>query len=76
MSEPINPLDRNPAARRVLYDVQWGITGLQTVFSAFFAFMYGSPTEWPEWFLATLAVLPVLWSYLGITAKTNVTPKP
>lgn len=75
MSNPIaipNPLDRYPAVRQVLYLAQWLITGIQSVFSAYFAFAEGTPEDWPRWFLASLAVGPVFWAYFGRTAQTNV----
>lgn len=68
-----NPLDRHPKIRQGLLDVQWGVTGLQAVGSALFLFMYQSPADWPVWFLASLAVAPALWGYLGFTARNNVT---
>lgn len=69
-----NPLDTRPEIREYLYFAQWFLTGIQTVLSALFAFTHGAPEDWPQWFLGTLAVLPVLWAYLGVTAKANVTP--
>lgn len=73
MNTPVsNPLDNYPSIRSGLYLTQWIVTGIQTVLSAFFAFQLGSPDDWPRWFLASLAVAPVLWAYLGITAQTNV----
>lgn len=68
-----NPLDRHPRIRQGLLDLQWGLTGVQTVTAALFAFMYGTPADWPVWFLGSLAVAPVAWSYLGFTARNNVT---
>lgn len=72
----MNPLDQYPAIRQALYLVQWLTTGAQTVLATFFAFQMGTPDDWPRWFLATLAVTPVLWAYLGITAQTNTTVAP
>lgn len=69
----MNPLNKHPQVRQVLLNIQWGVTGLQTVGSALFAFMYGVPADWPAWFLGSLAVTPVLWTYLGFTAQGNVT---
>lgn len=70
----MNPLDRFPRVREALYLIQWVVTGAQTVLSAYFTFALGQSVDsWPEWFLASLAVAPVLWTYLGITAKGNVT---
>ena len=66
-----NPLDRHPDVRAILYMIQWAVTGVQTVLSAYFAFDLGSVDGWPRWFLATLAVAPVLWAYLGVTAQAN-----
>lgn len=69
-----NPLDRHPRIRQGLLDVQWAITGLQTVLGALFFFMYGDNLDvWPVWFLASLVVAPALWGYLGFTARNNVT---
>ena len=68
----MNPLNRYPKVREALYLVQWIVTGIQTVLSAAFAFIYGDMTGWPDWFLLSLAVAPVLWTYLGTTAKANV----
>lgn len=71
----MNPLNRYPKMREYLYLLQWTVTGIQTVASATLAFVLGEPENWPQWYLATLAVAPVLWTYLGVTAKTNV-PQP
>lgn len=68
----MNPLDDYPVVRKALYFVQWLVTGVQTVLSAFFAFHFGAVDGWPQWFLASLAVTPVLWAYLGVTAQRNV----
>ena len=69
----MNPLDRFPRVREVLYLIQWTVTGIQTVLSAYFVFDFGNDVSlWPQWFLASLAVAPVLWTYLGITAQANV----
>lgn len=68
-----NPLDRHPRVRQALLDVQWAVTGLQTIMSALFLFLYQSPDDWPTWFLASLAVTPAVWGYLGFTARNNVT---
>jgi len=73
MNTPVsNPLDNYPRVRSILYVIQWVVTGVQTVLSAAFTFIYGTPDDWPLWFLGSLAVTPVLWSYLGVTAQTNV----
>lgn len=67
----MNPLDRYPRIRHYLYLAQWLITGVQTVLAAFFAFQHGAVEDWPRWFLASLAVAPVAWAYLGVTAQSN-----
>lgn len=69
----MNPLDKHPQVREALLLLQWIVTGLQTVDSALFFFMYQSPDDWPTWFLGSLAVTPVLWAYLGFSAQKNVT---
>lgn len=69
-----NPLDRHPRIRQVLLDVQWAITGVQTVLAVVFASVFGpNPDSWPLWFVVSLAAAPVLWAYLGRTARGNVT---
>jgi hypothetical protein len=68
----MNPLNRYPRLREALYLLQWVVTGIQTVASATLAFVLGEPENWPQWYLATLAVTPVVWTYLGLTAKANV----
>jgi hypothetical protein len=74
----MNPLDKYPAVRSALYLVQWLVTGIQTVLSAYFAFSIGvdGMADWPRWFLGSLAVAPVLWTYLGLTAQANTVTQP
>ena len=73
MSSPIpNPLDKYPSVRAVLYMVQWVFNGITVVLSAVFTFTEGTPDDWPRWFLGVLAVAPVVWTYLGLTAQANV----
>lgn len=72
-STSYNPLNNHPKIRQGALNAQWLVTGAQTVGGALFAFMYGSPADWPVWFLGSLAVAPVLWAYLGLTAQGNVT---
>lgn len=69
-----NPLNKHPKVREGFLAFQWLVTGIQTVGGALFAFIYGvDPGAWPIWFLGSLAVAPVLWAYLGLTAQGNVT---
>lgn len=67
----MNPLDNMPQVRKVLYVIQWVVTGIQTVLSAWFAIGDRPMDRWPEWFVASLAIAPVLWTYLGVTASKN-----
>jgi uncharacterized membrane protein YhdT len=68
----MNPLDSLPQVRKVLYVIQWVLNGAATVLGAYFAAV-GKPIDrLPEWYVVALAVLPVLWTYLGITASKNV----
>ena len=67
----MNPLDNLPQVRKVLYVIQWVLNGIATVLGAYFA-TKGTPVDrLPEWYVVSLAVLPVLWTYLGITASQN-----
>ena len=72
-----NPLNTRPKVREVLLTIQGGTNGVLVVLGALFAFLYGVTPEdiaqWPVWFLASLAVAPALWAYLGFTAQRNVT---
>lgn len=67
----MNPLDNLPQVRKVLYVMQWVLNGAATVLGAFFAAQGRAVDRLPEWYVIALAVLPVLWTYLGITASKN-----
>jgi hypothetical protein len=67
----MNPLNNYPQVRAILYLIQWVVNGVIAVLSAAFGFVYGLPDDWPMWFLGVLAVAPVLWTYLGLTAQQN-----
>lgn len=69
----MNPLDQYPAARRYLYMVQWVANGVLAVAGAYFAASSTGVDDLPRWYVLTLAVAPVLWTYLGVTAQANVT---
>ncbi len=71
----MNPLDNLPQVRKVLYVIQWVLNGVATVLGAYFAAVGRDIDRLPEWYVVSLAVLPVLWTYLGITASKN-TPAP
>lgn len=69
-----NPLNRYPKIREFALAFQWLVTGAQVLLGAMFLYSYGDNLDrWPTWFLASLAVAPALWTYLGITAQGNVT---
>lgn len=68
----MNPLDNLPQVRKVLYVIQWVLNGAATVLGAYFAAADRPIDRLPEWYVVALAVLPVLWTYLGITASKNV----
>jgi len=72
----MNPLDNYPQIRRVLYAIQWLVNGVLTLAGAYFLISQTAPDDLPHWYVYTLALAPVLWTYLGITAQTNVTPSP
>lgn len=69
----MNPLDKYPRVRAYLYLIQWIVNGLIAVLTAVFTFQYGLTEidQWPQWFLGIIAVAPVLWTYLGLTAQQN-----
>ena len=69
---PENPLNQYPSVRKVLYVIQWVVSGLQTIAAAYFAASGTAIDDLPKWYVISLAVLPVLWTYLGRTAETNV----
>lgn len=67
----MNPLDRYPSVRAGLYMVQWFVNGVLTIAGVVFV-TRGVPVEnLPEWYVLALAVAPVLWTYLGVTAQSN-----
>lgn len=68
----MNPLNDLPAVRKVLYVVQWIINGILVVSGVVFLTQGTSTEELPDWYVLALAVGPVLWTYLGITAQQNV----
>lgn len=71
----MNPLSDYPAARKALYTIQWILNGAAAVLGAFFV-ANGTPTDaLPQWYVVSLAVLPVLWTYLGLTAAQNTPPE-
>lgn len=73
----MNPLNDMPQVRKVLYVIQWVLNGIATVLGAYFAVATEKGVDQlPEWYVISLAVLPVLWTYLGLTASQNVQTNP
>lgn len=71
----MNPLNDLPGVRKVLYVIQWVVNGILVVAGAVFVANGTEVEDWPAWYAMALAVGPVLWTYLGITAQQN-TPTP
>lgn len=69
----MNPLDQYPQIRKALYLVQWLVNGVLTIAGVVFLTQGTTPEDLPQWYILTLAIAPVLWTYLGITAQANVT---
>jgi hypothetical protein len=67
----MNPLDQYPGVRKALYTVQWIVNGVLTVAGVVFLTKGQDPSHLPEWYVLTLAIAPVLWTYLGLTAQAN-----
>lgn len=70
----MNPLDKYPAIRSALYMVQWIANGVLVIAGVVFATLGTALDDLPRWYVLALAVAPVLWTYLGVTAQSN-TPK-
>lgn len=65
----MNPLNDHPAARRALYQVQFVVAGVLLLLGV----GYGAAgNELPQWYAITSTVTAALWSYLGITAASNL----
>lgn len=70
-----NPLDNMPEVRKILYVIQWVYNGAAALLGAYFVVKQTAPDSLPEWYVLGLAIGPVLWTYLGLTASGNVTGK-
>lgn len=70
----MNPLDQYPAVRSALYMLQWVANGVLVIAGVVFTSLGTSLDELPRWYVLSLAIAPVLWTYLGLTAQSN-TPK-
>lgn len=73
----MNPLNDKPQVRKALYTLQWVANGVLVLAGAYFAATGSSLDALPQWYVVSLALAPVLWTYLGLTAQQNVdTPEP
>lgn len=68
----MNPLNDMPQVRKVLYLIQWVYNGVLTVSVGVFAISQTPLEDAPMWYLYAAGLGPILWTYLGITAQTNV----
>jgi len=67
----MNPLDRYPAIRAALYLVQWIANGVLSVAGVVFLTIGTAAEDLPLWYILSVAIGPVLWTYLGVTAQAN-----
>lgn len=67
----MNPLSNYPGVRSALYLVQWVANGVLTIAGVVFATMGTAIDSLPMWYVLSLAIAPVLWTYLGVTAQQN-----
>jgi len=65
-----NPLDEYPQVRRALYLAQWLLNGVMGVLTIVLLAV-GDGLTLPVWFIITGAVLNFVWTYTGITARSN-----
>lgn len=68
----MNPLNDHPDIRRAAYFVQWLANGVLLIAGIVFATLGTSLDDLPRWYVLALAIGPALWTYLGLTAQTNV----
>ena len=67
----MNPLDRYPSIRAALYMIQWVVNGVLVIAGVVFTALGTSLDALPSWYVLALAIAPVLWTYLGLTAQGN-----
>ena len=72
----MNPLNDYPQVRKVLYALQWLVNGVLVVAGAVFVANGTDTADLPQWYVLALAVGPVLWTYLGLTAQQNTPAAP
>ena len=71
----MNPLTNHPQIRAALYIVQWVVNGILTIAGTVFVALGTSLDALPTWYVLALAIAPVLWTYLGLTAQAHITPE-
>lgn len=65
----MNPLNTYPGARKIAYLIQWVVTGVLGILGV----IYAAQDTAPRWFVIAGAVASFVWTYLGLTAQSNVT---
>jgi hypothetical protein len=69
----MNPLEQNPKARRIAYQVFWVVSLLVGAVQVGFA---AAQVEQPRALLVVLSVLPFIGAGIGYTAQANVSAAP
>jgi hypothetical protein len=69
----VNPLEQNPAARKIAYQIFWTVSLLVGMVQVGFA---AAGADTPTWLTVALSVLPFLGAAIGYTAQANVNPLP
>lgn len=64
----MNPLEEYPAARKLLYLVQFIVSGVLLLIGVGFG---AAGEALPTWYAVTTTVASALWTYLGLTAAQN-----
>lgn len=72
----MNPLNDMPNVRKALYVVQWVLNGILVIAGVVFATTSTAVSDLPQWYVLALAIGPVLWTYLGLTAQQNTALPP
>ena len=67
----MNPLEDNPRARSIAYQVFWTVSLLIGAVHVGYGAVDGATT--PTWLTVALSVLPFLGAGIGYTAQANVT---
>ena len=71
----MNPLDQYPGARKVLYLIQWIVSGVMGVLGVILTAINGID-DLPQWYVIASLALSFIWTYTGITAQTNTPSAP